>query len=145
MLIRRAPLAGLDPVLAYRILWLRSRVFLEEQRVTEPDVDGRELEPGAEVAWVEIDGDVVATARVLSEDDEFVIGRVATDPAYRGQGIASALMRWLIDELGAAPLGLHAQAHLEDWYAGFGFVRYGEPFMEASIEHVSMLRSAAVA
>lgn len=145
MQIRRAALSALDPVLAYRILWLRSRVFIEEQRVTEPDVDGRELEPGAEMAWIEVDGDVVATARVLREGDEFVIGRVATDPAHRGQGIASALMRWLIDELGTAPIELHAQAYLEDWYAGFGFVRYGEPFLEASIEHVSMCRPAAVA
>ena len=38
---------------------------------------------------------------------------------------------------------ISAQAHLERFYNGFGFVRVGENHIEDTIPHVQMLRSAA--
>jgi len=35
---------------------------------------------------------------------------------------------------------LDAQAHLEGWYARFGFAVDGEPFLEDGIPHVPMSR-----
>ncbi|MDZ7918261.1 MAG: GNAT family N-acetyltransferase [Rhodococcus sp. (in: high G+C Gram-positive bacteria)] len=34
---------------------------------------------------------------------------------------------------------ISAQAHLENWYGRFGFVRVGEQYLEAGIPHVKML------
>jgi predicted GNAT family N-acyltransferase len=38
---------------------------------------------------------------------------------------------------------LHAQRSAEDFYLGLGFVRRGEPFDEAGIAHIEMVRSLA--
>jgi len=37
-----------------------------------------------------------------------------------------------------SPIQLDAQAHLEKFYASFGFARVGEPFDEDGIPHISM-------
>ncbi len=138
--ISHAPLPDVDTLTAYRIFWLRSRVFIVEQDVPEPDLDGRELESGAFLVWGELEGDPVTTLRVLREGDGWVIGRVATDLEHRSKGLAARLIRYTLDLLGDAPVELHAQAHLQRWYADQGFTREGEVFLEAGIPHVLMRR-----
>lgn len=132
------PLDRVDPVVLYRLLWLRSEVFNAEQHCTDDDLDGRELEPASRMVWAEVDGEPVATLRLLEEAGTAVLGRLVTAREYRGRGLAAALIRRAIEEAGARPVALHAQAYLKDWYAGFGFVIDGEPFMEAGIAHLPM-------
>lgn len=140
----RAPVADIDPQTLYRILWLRVSVFVVEQEAAYPEIDGRDIEPGAELMWAEAGGEVVATLRVLTESHAMRIGRVATAPSARGQGVAAELMRRavaLCDETApGSPIVLDAQAHLEGWYARFGFVVSGEPFSEDGIPHLPMRR-----
>jgi ElaA protein len=74
------------------------------------------------------------------------IGRVVTSPAARGTGLGRELVAQGI----ALAQRLHpghairigAQAHLEAFYAGFGFVTVSEPYDEDGILHVDMLLSA---
>jgi ElaA protein len=40
------------------------------------------------------------------------------------------------------PSVMHAQAHLESWYTSLGWKRDGEGFIEAGIQHITMMRSA---
>jgi predicted GNAT family N-acyltransferase len=92
--VRDAALDGLDPRTLYRILALRSQVFVVEQDCVYLDLDGRDGEPGARMLWVEHGDAVVATLRLLLDDARTLrIGRVATSPAARGAGLAAALMR----------------------------------------------------
>jgi ElaA protein len=143
----RAAAADLDPVTLYRILELRVAVFVVEQRAAYPDLDGRDVEPDAELLWAEEDGVVLATARILHDPDALRIGRVATAPAARSRGVASALMRLAVarcSELAPAlPIVLDAQEHLAHWYARFGFAVSGAGFVEDDIPHVPMTRPAA--
>jgi len=145
--LRHAPLAACDPTVLYRILELRVAVFVVEQRAAYPELDGRDAEPDAELHWVEQDGDVVATARVLVDADAMRIGRVATAVRARGRGIAAELMRRCVDrctELAPTlPIVLDAQEHLAPWYARFGFEVSGPGFVEDDIPHVPMRRVAA--
>lgn len=140
----RAPVGDIDPQTLYRILWLRVTVFVVEQEAAYPEIDGRDIEPGAELMWAEADGEVVATLRILAEPDAMRIGRVATAPSARGQGVAAELMRQAVarcEELApGAPIVLDAQAQLEGWYARFGFVVSGAPFAEDGIPHLPMRR-----
>lgn len=136
--IHSQTLEEMDPVVLYRLLWLRSIVFNEEQHCTDDDLDGRELEPESRMVWAEIDGEPVATLRILDEAGTAVLGRLVTAREYRGRGLAAALIRRSIKETGDRPVVIHAQAHLKDWYTGFGFVVEGEPFMEAGIAHLPM-------
>ena len=48
---------------------------------------------------------------------------------------------WDLDP--AAPVVLHAQAHLARWYARFGFSVVGDVFDEDGIPHVPMRRPKA--
>jgi len=142
-----ADVRAIDPLTLYAILRLRVDVFVVEQSCAYPDLDGRDLEPGAELHWATDGPEVLATLRVLRDaDGAFRVGRVATVPEARSHGIASQLMREALDRCWdldpSAPVVLHAQAHLARWYARFGFSVTGDEFDEDGIPHVPMRRRA---
>lgn len=43
-------------------------------------------------------------------------------------------------ELDAGDIYIHAQTHAVSFYEKFGFVAYGDTFLEANIEHISMIK-----
>ncbi|MCE0487443.1 GNAT family N-acetyltransferase [Ornithinimicrobium sediminis] len=130
----------LTPRQLYDLLRLRVDVFVVEQDCPYPELDGRDTEPDAEQLWVDVDGEVAATVRVLSGEGCRQIGRVATARAHRGKGYAARLMREAIDRIGEQPVEIGAQAYLEEWYGRFGFVRSGEDYLEDGILHLPMRR-----
>lgn len=140
--VRSARLRDLDPLTLYALLRLRTDVFVVEQECPYPELDGRDAEPGTEHLWVEVDGEPVATLRVLAgeEGSAYRIGRVATHRAHRGRGYAAALVDEALRRVGPAPVELDAQAYLEQWYARFGFRRTGPDFLEDGIPHLPMRR-----
>ncbi|MDT4919168.1 MAG: ElaA protein [Pseudonocardiales bacterium] len=137
--IHDAATADLDARTLYEILALRSAVFVVEQDCVYLDADGRDLEPDARQLWIERDGSVVATLRLLRDPDGCArIGRVATaGPARRG-GLAEALMRRALELAPSGDVVLGAQSYLEPWYARFGFVRDGEDYLDDGIPHLPM-------
>lgn len=141
----RAPVADIAPLTLYRILWMRVLVFVVEQDAAYPEIDGRDIEPGAELLWASEGDEVLATLRLLREPANTRIGRVATAPHARGRGIAADLMREALEvvdaEASGIPVLLDAQAHLAGWYGRFGFVVSGAPFAEDGIPHVPMRRT----
>ncbi len=71
------------------------------------------------------------------------LGRFALLPAFRGRGLGRALVEHVAARAAAAGYAkqfLAAQAHLEAFYAGFGFARCGADFWEAGILHTPMCR-----
>lgn len=142
--IHRARVADIAPETLYRLLWLRVSVFVVEQQAAYPEIDGRDIEPDAELLWCERDGQVEATLRVLREPDALRIGRVATAAHARGRGLAADLMRAALARCAeidpARPVRLDAQLQLEQWYGRFGFVRSGGPYAEDRIPHIPMVR-----
>lgn len=155
--IHVAHLADIDPVTLYRLLKLRTDVFVVEQECAYPELDGRDLEPDALMLWTELtretqstgetgqDGEVVATLRILRDDTELRIGRVVTAPEARGTGVARELFQRAVDECGRIaadlPIVLDAQEPLEGWYGSFGFVRESDMFLEDGIPHVTMRKA----
>ncbi|MGI8680449.1 MAG: GNAT family N-acetyltransferase [Jatrophihabitans sp.] len=139
--VQVAAAAELDSVVLYRILALRSEVFVLEQDCVYLDQDGRDLELGAVQLWIEDGGAVVATLRLLSEPGDVTrVGRVATASAARGRGLAGLLMRRAIELSGDRAIVLDAQSPLAGWYGGFGFGVDGPEFIEDGIPHVPMRR-----
>ncbi|GAB3710148.1 GNAT family N-acetyltransferase [Mariniluteicoccus flavus] len=140
--VHSAPWRELDPEVAYAILRLRQDVFVVEQECAYADLDGRDLEPDCRHVWVEEDGVVLATLRVLAEPDGVRrIGRVATAVSARGRGVAAAMISHAHDLIGAADSVLAAQSQLEHWYARFGYVPDGPRFLEDGFEHTPMRRT----
>lgn len=118
---------------------LRVAVFVHEQRIVdEIELDGADLAPTTELFWMaDDDGEVTATLRVLV-DDAVHIGRVATAATARGRGHAGQLITAALQAYPGA-VEISAQAHLEQWYGRFGFVRTGGNYLDAGIPHVRML------
>lgn len=136
----------LSAIEAFGIARLRQQVFIVEQDCPYPDLDDKDL---AETTthWV-IPGSTDATPRsvlrVLDGGDRWWLGRVVTDPAYRGDGLSSLLISSVLEYLDAQaprPIEIAAQARLETWYGKFGFVRSGDNFLEDGISHVPMIRA----
>jgi ElaA protein len=141
--VRDALTGELDAGTLYRILVLRSAVFVVEQNCVYLDPDGRDLEPESRQLWIESDGAMLATLRLLRDPDGSArIGRVATAPSARSSGLASQLMRRAMNLSAAVPIVLDAQTYLLEWYARFGFVRAGEEYLDDGIPHVTMRRPA---
>lgn len=127
---------------------IRTRVFIEEQECPpEEEWDGFD-EVSRHVLGM-VDGTPIATARwrTVPYEQELVakLERFAVLPERRGAGYGRALVKYVMEDAqqaGFTTLVLHAQAHLEDFYASFGFETVDAPFEEAGIQHVKMVRRA---
>lgn len=131
----------------YDLLRLRVDVFIVEQGCPYAELDGLDLNTGTTHFWIAGDdpnggSDVFAVLRTLTNDGRRQIGRVATNAAHRGRGYAATLMLAALSALGSGEVTLEAQAHLETWYAGFGFERVGADYVEDGIPHLPMRRRA---
>jgi len=138
--LRRAPFAALTPFEVYGLCRLRVDVFVVEQECPYPELDGRDPEPATVHLWLEEDGEILATIRVLDDGATRAIGRVATAASARGRGLAAQLMEEGIALCEGFPITLGAQAYLEGWYERFGFRRSGPGYVEDGIPHVPMRR-----
>lgn len=148
---RCLPFAALSADTLYRLLRLRSEVFVVEQNCVFLDLDGLDqqcLHVLGEV--VDADGTVHlhASTRLVPPGLAFAeasIGRVVTAPAARGGGIGHALMaeslRLLESLWGPQPIRIGAQAHLEAFYNRHGFVSDNKPYIEDGIPHLEMIRA----
>lgn len=137
------PVAGdqLTAAQVYEIWRIRDVVFAVEQQCDEPDVDGRDLDPGTTHFWTAAGGVITSYLRSYVADDGVRrIGRVCTLREWRGQGLSGRLLTAAHDRWPGETIQIGAQAYLETWYASFGYRRCGENFWEAGIEHVPMRR-----
>jgi len=125
---------------------IREQVFIDEQDCPpEAEWDGHDETSRHILGWV--DGEAVATARwrTVSHDDEIVakLERFAVLSDHRGRGYGTQLVEFVLDDARRAGFDtflVHAQAHLEDWYADLGFESTGRTFEEVGIPHVEMMR-----
>lgn len=147
--LHRSRLSDTAPDDLYRILWLRVAVFVVEQEAAYAELDGRDIEPDTELFWIEDDGEVLATLRLLRDEGAARIGRVATAASARGRGLSAELMRAAVtradERWPGVAIDLDAQKHLSGWYARFGFAISGPEFAEDGIPHVPMRREPASA
>ncbi len=127
----------------YKIMVLRQRVFVVEQRCAYLDADG--VDPASRHLWAQgADGAVLAYARIVPAGisfDELSIGRVITAPEARGTGLGKDLMQRAIEASGGVSVRIGAQAHLEKFYGELGFVRASDVYDEDGIPHIEMLRA----
>ncbi len=119
---------------------LRHAVFVDEQGVPAAiEADGRDAEALHCVAYR--DGRALATGRLLPQAK---IGRMAVRADARGQGIGLRVLDALVarsQARGDAAVELSAQCTAVGFYRRRGFHAFGEPYVEAGIEHVRMRRT----
>lgn len=84
----------------------------------------------------------VTTARVDQQSNSWHVERVATGKAFRGHGFAKLLMEKIIADARLADItsvALDAQIQASGFYENLGFVKKGDTFMDAGIEHIAMI------
>lgn len=117
---------------------VRTDVFIEEQHVSQDEEwDGLD-DQCLHVLALDGNDDPIGTARLLPEGK---IGRMAVLKPWRGKGVGAAMLELLMQEAearGFTEVGLAAQVHAVPFYEKFGFVAYGEQFMDAGIPHYRM-------
>lgn len=122
---------------------LRRAVFMEEQGVSETD-EMDDLDTGAIHLLAHADGVPAGTARILLDPPLAKIGRVAVAQDRRGLGIGRRVMEAAVTVLAARgdieTIGLGAQIHALDFYAGCGFAAQGPVYLDAGIPHRWMTR-----
>ena len=119
---------------------LRREVFVWEQKVPE-EMENDEYDLTATHFVAVLAGEVVGTLRVIAQPEHHKIGRVAVHQAFRGRGIAKAMMLEAMGHARAAGSDrfyLTAQTDKLGMYEKLGFVAYGDVFDDAGIPHLSM-------
>lgn len=136
----------------YELLKLRCEVFVVEQNCVYQDVDGEDLigENRHLLGWR--DNQLVAYARILKNEDDFapvVIGRVIVSSQVRGEKLGYQLMERAVASCQQYwpqhTLYLGAQAHLQPFYAHFGFSPVTDVYDEDGIPHIGMAREVSQA
>jgi ElaA protein len=141
------PFADLTVAALQQIHAARQIVFVVEQHCPYLDADGLDEKAWHLAAWGPTQRLPLAYARLFPPGAKYAeasIGRVLTTEAVRGQGWGRELVRRALSHtealFGACPVRISAQAHLQNFYAGFGFRAVSEPYLEEDIPHVEMLR-----
>ncbi|MCX4094235.1 GNAT family N-acetyltransferase [Nocardia sp. alder85J] len=142
--LRRSWAADLDTATLYRLLKLRVQVFVVEQKCAYPELDGRDLLAETRHFWLDDEGEIIGTLRLLEEHDNgvksFRIGRLCTTPSARGHGYTTRLLQAALAEIGSGTVRLNAQTYLVEMYTKHGFKPDGDEYEEDGIPHLPMRR-----
>ena len=143
-----APFSDIPAGKLYRILALRSDVFVVEQNCAYQDLDGKDEQ--SIWVWAEDEtGNVHATARLLPAGisyNEISIGRVCTSMESRRTGLGKSLMEECLNQCeliwGKQTITISAQQYLLKFYNELEFLEEGEMYLEDDIPHLKMKRKA---
>jgi YbgC/YbaW family acyl-CoA thioester hydrolase len=124
---------------------IRTAVFVQEQQIpAEMEWDAADASCMHVVAYNRF-GMALGTGRLLEHAPGVAkVGRMAVLQTMRGAAVGRALLDALVEcarQRGEQQVLLHAQASAAAFYARAGFSARGDPFEEAGIAHVEMLRA----
>lgn len=131
----------------YKILQLRSAVFVVEQNCPYLDMDDKDRK--AIHLWsCDHDGNVTAYCRLLPAGISYTepsIGRVATASTIRNTGVGRVLMQkaisYIHDTWNQPAIRISAQLYLNKFYTSLGFEQVAESYLEDDIPHIEMLKT----
>lgn len=124
----------------YRILKARVDIFVVEQSCPYPELDNKDQQ--AVHLWLEEDDEILSYLRIFNKDETTaVIGRVIAPSRGTGCGgkILAAGIEGCQKLLGKDRIYIEAQCYARGFYEKYGFVAYGEEFLEDGIAHIRML------
>ena len=120
---------------------IRQKVFVEEQEV-DPLLEYDEFEKISRHFLAEVSGLPAGTARWRKTENGIKMERFAVLSQFRGQGVGSALVKNVLDDIGDARdtlVYMHAQNQVIPFYEKLGFEVVGDEFEEADILHHKMI------
>lgn len=126
----------------YDSLYLRAKVFVEEQGCPYLDLDY--VDQKSLHCLLYEDGELVAYSRVIPagvQHNDVSIGRVVTSKPGKGYGyrIFSAAMSAAIEVLHAKRIEITSQVYIKHFYENFGFKAISEEFIMEFRPHQTMI------
>ena len=128
----------------YKILQIRNKIFIVEQKCAYQDCDGKDKK--SYHLYLEDKGEVISYSRILLRKvsyNEVSIGRVLVNKNYRGMGIARKMMikaiNFIEKNLGEKEIKIQAQCYLINFYKSLGFKEISNEYLEDNIPHIDML------
>jgi ElaA protein len=133
----------LSSVEIYKLLQLRSEVFVVEQNCVYQDMDGKDEKALHVFGFFE--EEIAAYSRLFAPGDYFdnaSIGRVVVNPKFRdrkwGHDLMAASIAGVQEHYNTFAITISAQLYLKKFYEGHGFVQDGEQYLEDDIPHIRM-------
>ena len=126
----------------YKIMQLRSQVFVVEQNCIYQDLD--DIDKISYHLFIKGNNDMIkAYLRIFEKDkDTAQIGRVVTDEKERKKGYATKLMekgiQLIKNEMKKNKVYLEGQVYCKDLYLKLGFEIISDEFLEDGIPHIKM-------
>ncbi|MCR1970797.1 ElaA protein [Clostridium cochlearium] len=128
----------------YKILQIRNKIFIVEQKCVYQDCDGKDKK--SYHLYLEDKGEIISYLRILPRKvsyNEVSIGRVLVNKNYRGTGIARKMMieaiNFIEKNLGEKEIKIQAQCYLIHFYKSLGFKEISNEYLEDNIPHIDML------
>lgn len=135
------PFTELSTEQLYELLKLRVDVFVVEQQCPYAEIDGADKD--AQHLLVTKDNNLIGYARIVFEDNQLHIGRIICHANYRNQGVGKEIMHRAMEfckkQYPKEDIYLSAQAHLENYYSGFGYQSISPVYDWDGINHIDMV------
>ena len=128
----------------YKIMQLRSQVFVVEQNCIYQDLD--DIDKISYHLFIKGNNDMIkAYLRIFEKDKDIAqIGRVVTDEKERKKGYATKLMekgiQLIKNEMKKDKVYLEGQVYCKDLYLKLGFEIISDEFLEDGIPHYKMIK-----
>ncbi|NVK51997.1 MAG: GNAT family N-acetyltransferase [Flavobacteriaceae bacterium] len=129
----------------YKILQLRSEVFVVEQDCVYQDLDYKDQKSLHVLGFKE--DKIIAYTRIFKPGDYFKeasIGRVVVKKSERAYGYGHHLMKAsiqaIIDNYNETKITISAQTYLQKFYESHGFKKVSDTYLEDGIPHIKMLK-----
>ena len=129
----------------YKLLQLRSEVFVVEQNCVYQDIDGKDTKALHVLGFYE--NEIVAYTRLFDKGyyfNEASIGRVVVSQKVRAKNFGHDLMKVSIEaiekEFKTSNITISAQEYLKKFYETHNFEQTSEMYLEDDIPHIEMKR-----
>ena len=130
----------------YRILQLRSEIFVVEQNCVYQDLDFKDQK--ALHVFGKKKDKIITYTRIFKPGDYFKeasIGRVVVEGKERKLGYGHDLMKASIHAVkihfNVDKITISAQVYLKKFYESHGFKKVGEEYLDDGIPHIEMIKN----
>ena len=124
----------------YKILQLRSKIFVVEQNCVYNDLDNLDFEANHIICFLE--KNIIGYSRIIDKKANIVIGRIIVEKKYRKKGIGEKLVKKSIRtakrKIGKKTIIISAQKQWDSFYKKLNFKCTGKEYLEDGILHQEM-------
>ncbi len=128
----------------YCIARLRIDTFMVEQQRIYHELDDWDLQ--AKHVYYQLDGQILAYARMFLTGAHFTFSRFVTHPSVRGTGLGDQLIKLIMhyahNHYAEYPVKIEAQRQVLKFYQQHGFQIQGAPYISDGTPYVQMVHQS---